>query len=101
MITRIYNCNSEFINSYGLVTHIVVTFGDKIVYMRLYDTGDEILWEFDKEKLVSVQTYYTKGCTYVQLADGDNSYELAFEEQDMADLFVHYCEGLIERNAKQ
>ena len=60
MITRIYNCNSEFINGYGLVTHIVATFGDKIAYMRLYDTGDEILWEFDKEKLVSVSTYYTR-----------------------------------------
>ena len=101
MNRRVYTCNSDYLEGYGLATHIVTTFGDSIAYMRLTDLGDEVLWEFDKEKLVSVSTYYTKSYTYVQLADGDNTYELAFEEQDMADLFVHYCEGLIERNANQ
>ena len=105
MMNRIYTCNSDYVEGYGLATYIVTTFGDSIAYMLLSDLGDEILWNFDKQRLVSVQTYYTNSYTYVTLtfsfAGGDDSYELAFEEEDMAELFVHYCEGLIERNARQ
>lgn len=105
MITRVYNCNSDYIEGYGLATHIVTTFGDSIAYMRLCDLGDEVLWSFSKDRLSAVSVYYTDSYTYVTLklcfAEDEITYELDFEEEDMADLFVHYCEGLIERNAKQ
>jgi hypothetical protein len=104
MITRVYTCNTEYAEGYGLATYIVTTFGDAIAYMRLCDLGDEIVWNFDKQRLVSVSVHHTNSYTYVTLtfsfAGGDESYELAFEEEDMAELFVHYCEGLIERNAR-
>ena len=105
MITRVYTCNSDYVEGYGLATYIVTTFGDAIAYMRLCDLGDEILWNFNKERLISVQTHYTNSGTYVTLtfsfAGGNEDYELVFEEEDMAELFVHYCEGLIERNARR
>jgi hypothetical protein len=104
MITRVYTCNTDYVEGYGLATYIVTTFGDAIAYMRLCDLGDEIVWNFDKQRLVSVSVYHTNSYTYVTLtfsfAGGDEAYELVFEEEDMADLFVHYCEGLIERNAR-
>jgi hypothetical protein len=105
MINRVYTCNTEYAEGYGLATYVVTTFGNSIAYMLLCDLGDEILWNFDKQRLVSVQTHYTNSYTYVTLAfstTGDNeTCELAFEEEDMAELFVHYCEGLIERNTRQ
>ena len=104
MMNRIYTCNSECVEGYGLATYIVTTFGDSIAYMMLCDLGDEIVWNFDKSRLASVSVHYTNSYTYVTLtfsfAGGNDTYELAFEEEDMADLFVHYCEGLIERNAR-
>ena len=105
MITRVYTCSSDYVEGYGFATYIITTFGDNISYMRLCDLGDEVLWSFGKKRLVSVQTYYTNSYTYVTLtfsfAGGNDAYELAFEEEDIAELFVHYCEGLIERNARQ
>ena len=104
MINRVYTCNTDYVEGYGFATYVVTTFGDSITYMRLCDLGDEILWNFNKERLVSVQMYYTNSYTYVTLtfsfAGGDDIYHLDFEEADMAGLFVHYCEGLIERNAR-
>ena len=91
MINRVYTCNSDYVEGYGLATYIVTTIGDNISYMRLCDLGDEIQWSFDKKRLVSVQTYYTNSYTYVTLtfsfAGGNDAYELAFEEEDMAELY--------------
>lgn len=105
MMNRIYTCNSECVEGYGLATYIVTTFGDSIAYMLLSDLGDEVLWSFSKSRLSAVSVHYTHCYTYVTLklcfVEDEITYELTFEEEDMADLFVHYCEGLIERNARQ
>ena len=105
MMNRIYTCNSDYVEGYGFATYIVTTFGDSIAYVMLSDLGDEVLWSFSKSRLSAVLVYYTDGYTYVTLtfrfAEDEITYELAFEEEDMAELFVHYCEGLIERNARQ
>ena len=45
MINRVYTCNTDYVEGYGLATYIVTTFGDSIAYMRLCDLGDEILWK--------------------------------------------------------
>jgi hypothetical protein len=104
MINRVYTCNTEYAEGYGLATYVVTTFGDSIAYMLLCDLGDEVLWSFSKNRLSSVSMFYTNSYTYVTLklcfAEDEIAYELAFEEEDMAELFVHYCEGLIERNAR-
>lgn len=105
MMNRIYTCNSDYVEGYGLATYIVTTFGDSIAYMLLSDLGDEVLWSFSKSRLSAVSVHYTHTYTYVKLtlrfAEDEITYELDFEEEDMAELFVHYCEGLIERNARQ
>lgn len=104
MITRVYTCNTDYVEGYGLATYVITTFGDNISYMRFCDLGDEILWSFSKSSLSAVYVYYGDSYTYVTLelcsAEDEITYELHFEEEDMADLFVHYCEGLIERNAR-